>query len=388
MIGKSGAGKPGIGRLCMGKPGTRALRLALALATGLALVSGCASASGGGTGTGAASSAPSPVSVLPAGVSLSGASGTPAPKPLSAKQSLTVGIPSKLELEAPALLAQAYGEFAKENLSVTFVTDTVPNLLTLLGENKIDLVYAGAQALVFNAVNAGVPIRWVSGVASSSPDSGLFMSTKYGTSAATFDPKVLKGKTIGVNPGGLAAPSEYGLYAAISAAGLSPADVTLTPFSDPAAMVQALDNGTIDGATLGPPYTAALKQGTAFQAEPGYPSTIQIAGYFATTKLLDSRRAAGVAFFRALERTVNTYLSGDYHQNAAVMAKMATQLGTTSASLEQAPSVPFDFDVPAQSVASLQQMYQAVPGTLKSSQVVQPNQLIDLSLVIAAAQGQ
>jgi NitT/TauT family transport system substrate-binding protein len=357
--------------------------LCLAVAAGLVLLSGCASAGQSGGG----GSDPSRLSVLPADVHLSGRADTPAPKPLSTKQSLKVGIPSKLELEAPALLAQTYGEFAKENLGVSFVTDTVPNLLTLLGQNKIDLVYAGAQALVFNAVNDGVPIRWVSGVASSSPDSGLFMSTKYGSSMTDFNPKVLKGKTIGVNPGALAAPSEYGLYDAIRKAGLSPSDVRMTPFSDPSAMVQALDSGTIDGATLGPPYTAALKQGVAFQAEPGYPSTIQIAGYFATTQLLNSRRTAGVAFFRALERTVNTYLSGDYHQNADVMAKIATQLGTTVASLKLAPSVPFDFNVPAQSVASLQQMYQAVPGTLLSNQTVKPDQLIDLSLVVDAAQG-
>lgn len=365
-----------------GKSSTRALCLAV-VAVGLAFTSACAS----GDQSGGNASDPRQVSALPAGVHLSGKPGTPAPKPLSTKQSLKVGIPSKLELEAPALLAQTYGEFAKENLAVSFVTDTVPNLLTLLGQNKIDLVYAGAQALVFNALHDGVPIRWVSGVASSAPDSGLFMSTKYGSSATDFDPKVLRGKNIGVNPGGLAAPSEYGLYDAIRKAGLSPSDVTMTPFSDPAAMVQALDSGTIDGATLGPPYTAAIRQGVAFQAEPGYPSTIQIAGYFATTQLLDSHRDAGVAFFRALERTVNTHLSGDYHRDTDVMTKMADQLGTTVASLRAAPSVPFDFDVPGQSVTSLQQMYQSVPGTLQGSDLVKPNQLIDLSLVIDAAQG-
>jgi NitT/TauT family transport system substrate-binding protein len=356
----------------------------VAVAAGLALTSACAS--GGQTARGGATDAQQ-VSALPADVHLTGQPGTPAPKPLATKESIKVGIPSKLELEAPALLAQTYGEFAKENLAVTFVTDTVPNLLTLLGQNKIDLVYAGAQALVFNAINSGVPIRWVSGVASSSPDSGLFMSTKYGTSANDFNPKVLKGKNIGVNPGGLAAPSEYGLYDAIRKAGLKPSDVRMTPFSDPASMVQALDSGQIDGASIGPPYTAALRPGIAFQAEPGYPATIQIAGYFATTQFIDSRRAVGVAFFRAMERTVNTYLSGNYHDDAAVMAKMATQLGTTVASLEVAPSVPFDFDIPAQSVVSLQQMYQAVPGTLQGTSPVKAGQLLDLSLVIDAAQG-
>ncbi|NKQ58071.1 ABC transporter substrate-binding protein [Amycolatopsis sp. K13G38] len=355
---------------------------AAVMAAGLAFTSACAPSTQQTQATDAKQ-----VSVLPAGVSLSGTPDTPAAKPLAQHASLKVGIPSKLELEAPALLAQTYGEFAKENLDVTFVTDTVPNLLTLLGQNKIDLVYAGAQALVFNALRHGVPIRWVSGVASSSPDSGVYMSTKYGTSASDFNPALLKGKNIGVNPGGLAAPSEYGLYDLITKGDLSPSDVRMTPFSDIAAMAQALNNGSLDGATLGAPFTASLKPGVAFQAQAGYPASMQIAGYFATTELLGAHRDAGVAFFRALERTVNTYLSGDYHQNTEVMTKMAQQLGTTVETLRVAASVPFDFNVPAQSVDSLQKMYQSVPGTLQVGNPVKPGELIDLSLVIDAAQG-
>lgn len=355
---------------------------ATVLAAGLVFVSACAPSSQQNPTTDAKQ-----VPVLPAGVSLSGKPGTPAPKPLAQKASLKVGIPSKLELEAPALLAQTYGEFGKENLEVTFITDTVPNLLTLLGQNKIDLVYAGAQALVFNALRHGVPIRWVAGVASSSPDSGIYMSTKYGSTASDFNPAVLKGKNIGVNPGGLAAPSEYGLYELITKGRLSANDVRMTPFPDISAMVQALNNGSLDGATLGPPFTASLKPGVAFQAEGGYPDSIQIAGYFATTDLLGEHRDAGVAFFRALERIVNTYLSGDYHQDNDVMSKMAQQLGTTVETLRVAPSVPFDFNVPAQSVESLQKMYQSVPGTLQVDDLVRPEELLDLSLVIDAAQG-
>lgn len=362
-------------------PLTRAL-CATAVAAGLVATTACAP-SAQQDQAGAAKQ----VSALPAGMSLSGKPATPAPKPLGQRASLKVGIPSKLELEAPALLAQDYGEFAKENLDATFITDTVPNLLTLLGQNKIDLVYAGAQALVFNALRHGVPIRWVSGVASAAPDSGVYMSTEYGTKAADFDPAGLKGKNIGVNPGGLAAPSEYGLYDLITKGGLKPADVRMTPFSDIAAMVQALNNGSLDGATVGPPFTASIKPGVAFQAEGGYPDSMQIAGYFSTTDLLGAHRDAGVAFFRAVERTVNTHLSGDYHQDTEVMTKMAQQLGTTVETLRIAPSVPFDFNVPAQSVASLQKMYQSVPGTLQVDSPVQPGELIDLSLVIDAAQG-
>lgn len=353
--------------------------------TGL-LVLASACGSGSTQSASPAGGAAHQVSTLPAGVKLAGAPNTPAARPLKKKETLKVGIPSKLELEAPALLAQAKGEFAKENLDVSFVTDTVPNLLTLLGQNKIDLTYAGAQALVFNALRNKVPIRWVSGVASSAPDSGLYMASKFGTTQ-TFDPARLKGATIGVNPGGLAAPSEYGLYAAIKQGGLKSSDVHMKVFNDIGSMVQALGSGNLDGATFGPPFTASLKPGTAFEAADGYPHDMQIAGYFATTRLLDDKRAAGIAFFRALERTVNTYLAGDYHQNDAVVSQVAQLLGTTPAVLKVAPAPPWDFNVPAVSVTRLQEMYSSVPDTLRYQGTVKPSELIDLSLVVDAAEG-
>jgi NitT/TauT family transport system substrate-binding protein len=354
-----------------------------ALVTTLSVTGACGS---GANDAGSGANGVKAVSVLPPGVRLTGGqAGTPAPKALPAKETLKVGIPSKLELVAPALLAQVKGEYAKENLNVEFVADTVPNLLTLVGQDRIDLLYGGAQALVFNAVRRSVPIRWVSGVAASSPDSGLFMSKKFGSSAKDFDPARLKGTNIGVNPGGLAAPSEYSLYQALTKAGLKSGDIKMTTFNDPASMVQALEGGRLDGATLGPPYTANLKSG--FQVESSYPSDMQIAGYFATTRLLGKRRAAGVAFFRALERTVNTYLTGDYHKNSDVMNAIAKQLGTTVASLNLAPAVTFDFNVPAKSVDSLQAMYKSVPRTLQYTKPVTAAEVIDLSLVVDAAEG-
>jgi NitT/TauT family transport system substrate-binding protein len=327
------------------------------------------------------------LSALPKGVSLSGKPYTPAVKRLKQTQTLTVGIPSKLELEAPVFLAYDEGEFAKEHLRINFVYDTVPDLLTLLGENKVDLVYAGAQAAVFNALKAGVPIRWVSGVASAAPDSGLYMSDKYGTTA-TFNPSVLKGLTIGVNPGGLAAPSEYGLYAALKKGHVSPSQITMVPFSNISAMVSALNAGQLQGATVGPPYTAGITPGTAFQAEPGYPSTIQIAGYFATTNLTKNHRAAGIAFFQAIERTINTYLHGNYHKDQIVMHLLSQELGTTTQQLGAAPPVPFNLNIPPATLPALQQMYATVPNTLSYSGLVKPSQLVDLSLVVDAAEGQ
>lgn len=366
---------------------TRRLLRSVTVALAVALAAGACSSTGSKSGSSQATdkAGGNQISAYPAGFRTSGPANTPAPRPLKSNQSLKVGIPSKLELEVPALLAQAKGEFAKENLTVQFVTDTVPNLLTLLGQNKVDLVYAGPQAIVFNELRKGVPIRWVSGVASFSPGGGTYVSTKYGSSASGFNPAVLKGKRIAVNPGGLAAPSEFGLYQLLTKGGLKAGDVTMIPFQSISAMVQAMNSGAVASGNVGPPFDAALTPGKFFVAY-HYPGAV-LAGYFATTQLLNQHRDAGIAFFRALERTVNTYLTGDYHKDRAVMSEIASLLGTTPAKLELAPSIPFDFNVPAQSVTGVQQMYQSVPGTLAYSGLVAPKEIVDLSLVVDAADG-
>ncbi|MEN2740646.1 ABC transporter substrate-binding protein [Microbacterium sp. X-17] len=361
---------------------TRLSRVAAAALAAVSLVVLSACSSGAAP---VASPSGGMVSVLPDGVSLSGPSGSPAPQPLAQQQTIKVGVFSKLETVAPVLLADAEGEFQKENLKVEFVYDTPPNLFTLLGQGKIDVVQGGTTGLVFNALRQGVPVRWLSGLSQSPQDSGLYLSTKIAASSKDFQPAQIKGAKIAVNPGGLSSPAAYPIYSVLQKAGLNPGDVTLQVFNDKASMVQALNAGSVDGAIIGPPFTSALTPGVAFWAEPAYPDDIQIAGYYGTSILTGTKSDVGEAFFRAILRTVNTYLTGDYHKNADTVATLAKVLDSTPQIITSTPAITFDFNVPEKSVGALQDMYATVPNTLQYDNRVTPDELVDLSLVLQAS---
>ncbi|WP_305093273.1 ABC transporter substrate-binding protein [Prescottella sp. R16] len=327
------------------------------------------------------------VSQLPDGLSLAGPVGTPEAKPLSSPTTIKVGLPAKSETIAPLLLAHAAGEFEKENLTVEYVSDTAPNLLTLLGQKKVDVVYSAPTALVLNVSNQGVDLTWAGGLASSWTDSGLFLGAKFGSNAAEFDPKKLEGATIGVFPGGLTAPVSYPIYQALTDGGLTGDDVTLTTISDPTTMLQALNTGTIDGAVFAPPNSAGAMRNGAFLAYP-YRSDISTGGYFVGSRLMVEDRVAGVAFFRAMLRTINTHLTGDYHADADVVANLSAEMGLEPAAITASPSLEFSLDVLPNSVEAIQEMYsEMAPDALSYEGVTSQGEIVDLSLVIDAAEG-
>jgi hypothetical protein len=82
--------------------------------------------------------------------------GTPAPRPLAQPATLTLS-KSRVPIGAYAdvLLAQDLGEFAKENLTVKFVSETFVDSLVLVQQGRLDGAVLGFGAGVFNAAAAG-----------------------------------------------------------------------------------------------------------------------------------------------------------------------------------------------------------------------------------------
>lgn len=302
------------------------------------------------------------------------------PQPLDEPTTLRLGVPLPLEVIAPALLAQAYGEFEAENLTVELVQDTVPNLYVLLGQGEIDVLYGGASALAFNALRRDVPVRWLAGQSSAIADSGLFIATTH-ADPDTYDPASLAGTAIRLAPGDFAAPSALPAYEELVAAGLTAADVTSVPLPDTPSTLEALANGGVQAALLSPPAsTQAVTDGLAFLIRP-YREDIQIGGYFGTSTLVEERPEVGQAFFRAMQRTIDTHLQPGYHDDPDVVADLAEALGSEPEIVAAGAEFGFAFDVPDASVTVLQDMYDDVGGLLQYDEPITPDEFIDTSLL-------
>ncbi len=298
-----------------------------------------------------------------------------APQPLAERETFTVGIPIALELEAPLFLGQAFGEFEAENLDVEVVVDTVPNLFVAAGQGRLDMLYGGPQALALNALAQGVELRWVAGAVdiAASPagaHAGLYVSTRLADDAESFDPTSLAGTTIGVGPGGWGAPSVYPLYETITAAGLTIDDVTLLQLTDLPSYVTAIETGAADAIMAAAPLSIQLETaGTAFIVQE---YTVPTAAYFSTVDVIEGRTEAGQAFFRAMQRTIDTYLGAGYHDDADSLDALAEALGYPGEAIAASPEYTFSLEVPDGAVNSFIGQYTAA-GLLE----VEPGQLDD-----------
>lgn len=305
-----------------------------------------------------------------------------APQPLAERETIRVGVPIALELEAPLFLGQAFGEFDAENLDVEIVQDTVPNLFVAAGQGRLDVLYGGPQALALNALEQGVELRWVAGAVDigASPagaHAGLYVSTRLAANAADFDPQSLAGTTIGVGPGGWGAPSVYPLYQTITDAGMTIDDVTLLQLTDLPSYITAIETGAADAIMAAAPLSIQLETaGTAFLVQE---YTVPTAAYFSTVDVIEDRTEAGQAFFRTMQRTIDTYLGTGYHDDAEVLGALADALGYPGEAIAGSPEYVFTLEVPDGAVDAFVKQY-AAAGLL----AVEPSALdefVDRSLL-------
>jgi NitT/TauT family transport system substrate-binding protein len=204
--------------------------------------------------------------------------------------------------------------------------------------------------------------------------SGLYV--KKGTTVAD-----LKGQKIASSaPGNV---SDYGIAQILSKAGLSLSDVhPVTIPGDPSMKATALKNGAVAAAS-GLDSESVYYKGQSDLVSlgpviiPGWPMNMAcIAG----PGLLKNDRPAGVAFFRAYVRTIDTYLQGDYKKNPSTLKALATDMQVPESTLTSYPSEVFDWLVPSGIALKLQSTYASEPNVLTYTSKLPESKIVDRSL--------
>jgi NitT/TauT family transport system substrate-binding protein len=270
-------------------------------------------------------------------------SGTPAAVPLAETTpfTVTVGAP-QAEFAAILYLAETQGEFDAENLDVTIQTLPANDAWPLLAQGQVDGVWSGPEAAFHNLIAQDFNLRWVMGNYFPAPESqtGLWASEASGIT----DISELAGGTIAslVGPGSVIM---YPIAASLAEAGVSVTEVEVATF--PAAdILPALQNGAVDAAWILDPGWAALVDDPAYTFLQGQPPGEPLGGLGFGPSVLDENREAGVAFVRALIRTVNTYLAGDYKADTATVDLIAQAQGLdTTDTLLSVPSLIWDWEI-------------------------------------------
>lgn len=313
------------------------------------LLGACASDSGGTKATGpneVADTREGSLNSLPE--SATKGPNTPVPQPLAEKEKVTVAVAIKgAEAYAQVLLADHFGEFAKENLDADIQVVPHPETVGLLQSGRADVTPAGGNIAFLNGIASGADIAIVGAMPTfpSAPASkaGFWVQPSMLDEAGEVDPCSFEGKKIafgGPVGFGSAATLPFANYIGECDLGLS--DINLAVVGGPDSLL-ALENGSIDAAYLPDPLWADPDaEGYAEFAIPFGEDTV---GGYMMGPLRHENPDVADAILRALVRTTRTYLQGDYRSDPTVRSALEEVLGIPSSVLDVGSSLIFDPDM-------------------------------------------
>jgi len=313
------------------------------------------------------------------------APGFPEPQPLPSQVTLRVGIEDRGEDLAPVLLADRLDELAAENLDVEIVEESDPaKLWQALGRGEIDVMVGDLDAPFFDQVSDGTGVRLVLGGALArrandvaTPQPGLWIrGDKMSASDSYHD---LEGSGFAI-PDGIDDAAAASMTAVLRQDDLSLNEVRidLTGGADAAALLR---DGKVTGAWLDDTAWPSVQGDHRFRLVATLPASESLGGVVLAPRLVDHDRdrAVGLAFVRAIIRTVNTYLADDYQADDEVVAALAEATGLSADELRATPPWLFDWEVRSGTTDRIQDTFVQLGSVLYEESLPQRD-IADLTL--------
>lgn len=318
--------------------------------------------------------------------------GFPAPQPLPEMTTINVSSQTRLEFNSPLLLADSLGELEKENLKMNFINLRLSDAVPQLANGDIDVAVGGMEVALFNAAKAGLPVK--AGLAThfpthagdySEPQTGLWCRRDSFTTPDEPNLKEIEDLTL-ASTVGAGTVSFYYVTAEIRRQGVEDfslvgANIQTIPSAD---TITAMENEAIDcGIILDPLWTQLADNPDYFLAAsqtPGEPFGIYAFG----KRLLEDNPEIGDAFTRAYIRTVNTYFTGNYHEDEEVMAEIADVTGLSLEQLTQLDAPTMDWEFRAETTTRVQEYFIDVGVITGFDEPVPESDAIDRSFYLRA----
>jgi NitT/TauT family transport system substrate-binding protein len=295
-----------------------------------------------------------------------------------------VAIVSPSEIYAGALLAGPMGEFTKENLDVTYQRLALSDAFLLATQGKVQVVVAGVTAGLLNLIAQKDNFRQTGFSFELSPDSkeGLWVRNEYFNSDGSVNKAKVKGMQFNFGSGGYASSTVVPIARWLKASGFSINDVHPTELSG-ADTLAGLQQGSVGAGYLQSPFWLTAAQGNFARLVPG--TGFSLASYIMETNFTNTQPEVAKAILRAMLRTQRTYLQGDYHANAAVLAALVTATGSTADAIKATPSLRWTTDLMpttaiVQNIADAQDDWLQAGGILQYQQALPMERINDVSL--------
>jgi NitT/TauT family transport system substrate-binding protein len=304
-----------------------------------------------------------------------------APQPLAERVKLTVNIPSKGVGYAPVYVAQERGEFEKENLEVEITNVPVNDAAVLMLQGDLDAGVAQLGPGLFNLIAEGNPLRFVfpaNPVGSPDTLDGVWVHRDV-IGDDGFQPEDLAGVEIATT-GGIGSPTVALFYTTTLDDGtFQPSDLAATQMTN-ADIGPALVNGAIQAGLVTSPWTADVEASGCCERVGGSPAST-VFWMFGPTLLEEHDREVGVAFIRALARTVDEHLSGDFLHDPEIGPLLATLFETPLETLQATPRGAWDITGEYRNVdlQAVQQFFLDVGGLVTYTDPLPQDQWLDES---------
>jgi NitT/TauT family transport system substrate-binding protein len=309
--------------------------------------------------------------------------GTPAPQPLPEQTRVVIESfgPSELTWSTVAV-ADAMGEFERENLDVELVTGTLPPQAQLnVATGQTQLYVGGLSPGLFNGVQTGTAdTRMVADIGDRSPESrdGLYVRNDWLDADGEVDPDQIPGMSFAVG-GGETSPLSVFVQQWLTEYGYVLDDVEMPDLGGPD-MLLALERGSVDAGWLASPFWQSDTVATCCTQVLGDLPTL--GKYIFGTKFLEEEPETAEAIVRALARTNRTYLQGDYHDDPEVMAILSEALGAPAEQIASSDEYVFDpnLGIDLDYVTKAQEIW-ITGGALEFEGPLHPDRVVDTSVV-------
>jgi NitT/TauT family transport system substrate-binding protein len=295
---------------------------------------------------------------------------------------LRVAVTDRSEALAPLLLADERGELEAENLRVDVVDMPSDDAYAAMAAGAVDVVVGQVDAGFLDAAHDGLGARLVLGgpVTSAPSDldvtqAGLWVRSDLISETGTW--KNVKGQAIRL-AGGLGSSAVYPVQTALSMNELNANLVSLEPAPSREAAAGLL-SGEIGAAWVSEPVPPALGDDGTLRLTATMPGSEPIDGTVFSPRLVGPDRAVGLAYVRAVVRTINTHLAEGYDDDAVPVVAEALQVSEDD--LTAGPPLLFDWEVRAGTTTRVQQALVLVGGVGYDRDIIREADLVDRSLV-------
>jgi hypothetical protein len=285
----------------------------------------------------------------------------PVAQPLDEPVELRVALQEPNEELAPLLLADMLGEFEDENISIELVeVSDLVEAYRLLGEGEVDAVVGDYHAKLFDQIVGGDGARVVMGGAVSAaagydgvPQAGLWMA---------HDALEKPGRWIDLEhepilvPGGIRGVTSYPLNQTFVQGEATLNDMRVVQEGG-ASAAELLAEGGVKAAWLDDPHWQTVADRDELTLVVTRPREA-LGGVTLGEELVDPEadRDVGVAFVRALIRTINTHLSDPdvYRSDEEIVDALVELTGWTDEQFAQVPGYVFDWELRNETLERIQ----------------------------------